>query len=166
MPNANAREPVQIFISYAHEDQELLDELVRHLANLQRQGLIRNWHDHQITPGSEWRLQISDQLEHAQIVLLLVSADFIASDYCYDVEMTRALEMHDSKRARVVPIILRPVDWHGTPFHHLQALPANARPVTQWPSRDQAWENVARNLRIMIDKWQKRSVIEQRERYR
>src|SRR5256886_17213924 len=95
-----------------------------------------DWHDREITAGSEWANQISEHLESAQIILLLISPDFLASDYCHDVEMTRAMERHNNKEARVIPIILRPVDWEGAPFSKLQCLPRNAEPVNPCKNED------------------------------
>ena len=97
--------------------------------------------------GQEWAGAIDEHLNRADVVLLLVSADFLASDYCYDREMTRALERDDAGDARVIPVILRSVDWHGAQFAKLQALPKDARPVTSWPDRDEAFTDVARGIR-------------------
>src|SRR5215472_6110261 len=98
---------VKIFISYAHKDEALRDELEKHLSLLQRQGFITSWNDRQILPGTEWAYAISEHLNTAQIILLLISSDFLASDYCYSIEMERALERHEAGEAYVVPVILR-----------------------------------------------------------
>jgi hypothetical protein len=134
------REPryVELFYSYSHRDEELRGELEKHLTILRRQGVIRDWHDRKIASGSEWRGQIDEHLERSQLILLLISADFIASDYCYDIELTRAMERHHAGTARVVPVVLRPVYWKGAPFGELQALPTDARAVTQYANRDEA----------------------------
>ena len=144
-------EPLKLFYSYAHEDEELRDALAQHLSTLKRQGVISAWHDREISAGEEWRGAINDQLEDAQIVLLLISPAFIASDYCYDKEMMRAMERHESGEARVIPVVLRPVDWQGTPFSELQALPRNAKPVTTWPNRDEAFADIAREIRLAAE---------------
>src|SRR2546423_15619257 len=102
---------VEIFISYAHEDEALLNKLKAHLRPLQREGLIDTWYDRDISAGTDWKREIDIQLKTAQIILLLVSPDFIASDYCYSVEMQQAMERHEKGEARVIPIILRPVYW-------------------------------------------------------
>jgi hypothetical protein len=99
----------------------------------------------------EWKMEIDENLESAEIVLLLVSADFLASDYCYDVELKRALDRHKKGELVVIPIILRPVDFEDSPFAKLQALPTDARPVTSWPDRDEAWLNVARGIRLACE---------------
>jgi tetratricopeptide (TPR) repeat protein len=143
---ASAR-PLEIFYSYAHEDEKLRDTLEKHLSQLKRQGVISDWHDRDITAGSEWKNEIDEYLESAQIILLLISPDFLASDYCHDVEMTRAMERHHTQEARVIPIILRPVDWEGAPFSKLQCLPRNAEPVTLWKNEDAAFLDIAKGIR-------------------
>ncbi len=143
---------IEVFFSYAHEDEQLRDELAKHLKLLERQKVITAWHDRKITAGTEWSGQIDKHLESAKIILLLVSADFLASDYCYDVELKRAMERHEAKEARVIPVILREVDWEGTSFGKLQAIPKNAMPVTNWSNRDQAFADIARGIRRAVEK--------------
>lgn len=145
---------VKIFISYAHEDEGLKDELLRHLSLLKRQGIISEWHDRRIVPSDNWSQEIDSHLESAQIVLLLISADFLASDYCYERELKRALERHKQGATRVVPVFLRPVDWKGALFEHLQGLPLDARPITNWSNRDDAWVSVAKGIRIIAESFQ------------
>jgi hypothetical protein len=145
-PNA-----IEVFFSYAHEDESLRDQLATHLRLLERQGVIHGWHDRRITGGREWAGAIDEHLRTAQIILLLVSADFLASDYCYDVEVERAMARHKAGEARVIPIILRPVDWNSAPFGKLQALPKDARPVTSWPDRDEAFFDIARGIRTVTE---------------
>jgi len=141
----------EVFISYAHEDQALLKELEKHLATLKRQNIIASWYDGNIMPGTEWESQIMERLNSAQIILLLVSADFINSDFCYSIEMEQALARQEADQARVIPIILRPVDWKGTPFAKLQALPTGDKPVTRWSTHDDAFLNVVQGIRNAID---------------
>ncbi|MDQ2887902.1 MAG: TIR domain-containing protein, partial [Chloroflexota bacterium] len=141
---------ISVFISYAHEDEALLRQLHTHLSLLKRQGLIATWHDREIVAGSDWAGVIDAHLEQASIILLLVSADFIASRYCYQVEMQRALERHEAGQARVIPIALRPADWKDMPFASLQALPTDARAVTSWGNQDEAWVNVVAGIRRAI----------------
>ncbi len=118
-----SRQAVRLFYSYSHKDETLRNELETHLKLLQRQGLIETWHDRQIEAGDEWKQKIDENLERADIILLLISSDFIASDYCYDKEMGRAMERHSQKEARVIPVIVRDVNWRIAPFAELQALP-------------------------------------------
>lgn len=143
--------PVSLFISYSHKDQELRDELEKHLAVLKRLGVIATWHDRQIAAGIQWQGAIDTNLLSAQVILLLVSPDFIASDYCYDVEVKCAMQRHEASQARVTPIILRRVMWDQAPFAKLQALPTDAKPVTAWEDRDAAFENIARGIRVVIE---------------
>src|SRR6266699_967548 len=141
---------VKIFCCYAHEDEALLKKLKTHLWPLQRQGLIDVWHDRDINAGTEWEQVIKEQLNTAQIILLLVSPDFMASDYCYTIEMKQALERHDRKEATVIPVILRPVYWQGV-LGNLQALPKDAEPVTTWSNIDQAFFNVTEGIRKRVE---------------
>ncbi|HIK43642.1 MAG TPA: AAA-like domain-containing protein, partial [Leptolyngbyaceae cyanobacterium M65_K2018_010] len=140
-----------LFFSYAHKDEAWRDELAKHLRLLERQGVLSSWHDRQITPGSEWAGQIDQHLEQAQIILLLISADFLASNYCYDIELKRAMERHHQGETVVIPVILRPVDWQGASFSQLQALPKNAKPVTTWENRDEAFTDIAKGIRRVAE---------------
>ena len=140
----------ELYCSYAHRDERLRHDLERHLSLLQRQGVIRIWHDRQILAGSDRAAEIDAHLNTADVIVLLVSPDFLASDYCFGVELRRALERHAAGEARVIPVILRPVDWRGAPFGHLQALPSNGRPVTRWRNRDEAFADVARGIRVAV----------------
>ena len=126
----------QVFISYSYADEALRDELEKHLAGLLRQGVMTTWHDRRMAPGEELHGRIDDHLNTVDIVLLLVSADFLASDYCHDVEMSRAMERHERGEARVIPVILRPCDWHGAPFGSLMAMPPDGKPVVKNATQD------------------------------
>lgn len=140
----------RIFISYSHKDDALRAELDKHLALLRREGAIELWSDHRILPGSEFDKDIAEALEAAQIILLLVSADFLASDYCFGIEMRRAMERHDAGEAVVVPVILRACDWHHSPFKHLNALPSGGREIAKWASPDDAFLDVVQGLRKLL----------------
>jgi hypothetical protein len=141
---------VEVFFSYSHKDKKLRDKLDAHLSQLKHDGLISDWHDHMIGAGTEWEGQINHHLNSARIILLLISADFLASRYCYDVEMKRAMERHDAGQARVIPVILKPCDWHGALFGKLEALPEKGRPVTEWRNKDKALTDVARGIRDAV----------------
>ena len=141
-----------IFFSYSHKDEALRDELETHLKLLQRQGIISVWHDRKILPGTEWDGEIDVHLERAKIILLLISADFIASDYCWDKEVKRAFELHKREAAVVIPILLRKCDWQGTSFSKLQGLPKDLTPVTAYNDRDEAWTDVATGIRAIAEK--------------
>jgi len=143
---------IEIFCCYAREDQELLRNLKKHLMPLQRQGLITIWSDTDITAGATWEEEINQHLNTAHIILLLVSPDFIASEYCYSKEMKQAMQRHERGEARVIPIILRPTHWKGAPFDKLQALPANASPVIDqsWHTVDDALYDVAEQISTVV----------------
>jgi hypothetical protein len=145
-------QPVEIFFSYAHEDEALRDELAKHLSILQRLGQIKAWHDRAIDPGEEWADEIDEHLNAADIILLLISSDFMASNYCYDVEMMRAMERHEAGEAVVIPVILRRTNWSNAPFSKLQALPRNAKPVTAWSDQDEAFLNISEGIQRVADK--------------
>jgi hypothetical protein len=146
--------PISIFYAYAKEDEGLQKELEKHLSLLKREGVITGWHFRMIRGGKEWQGEIDSHINKAKMILLLVSPDFISSDYCYDVEMKTAMELHDSKAARVIPVILRPCDWQSAPFGKLQAFPKDAKAITKWPDRDEAFLDVAQKIRKICDELQ------------
>ncbi len=147
-------EPVDLFYSYAHEDESLRDELAGHLKIMERRKVIRSWHDRRIVPGLKWDIEIDRQLEAADLVLLLISADFINSDYIWGYELETALQRHRDGTASVVPVMLRSVDITDAPFATLQGLPTDLRPVTSWPNRDEAWTDVAKGIRRTVEQIQ------------
>jgi hypothetical protein len=151
-------EPIEVFLSYAHKDEELKNELVKHLSILKRQGVIRAWHDREITAGTEWANEIDTHLNAARVILLLISSDFLASDYCYDIELAQAMERHATGEACVIPVILREVDWKGAVFGKLQALPTNAVPVANSGNRDQAFADVARGIRKAVEELKQKPI--------
>ena len=150
-PSRRRKRPIECFYSYAHADEELRKELEKHLSILKRQEVITNWHDRKIEPGKEWNREIDEHLQTADIILLLISTDFLASDYCYDIEMKRAMERQEAKEARVIPVILRPVDWEKAPFAKLQALPRDAKAVTLWNNEDEAFSNIAAGIQKTVE---------------
>src|SRR5215218_4835112 len=161
-----AHKPLRVFCSYAHEDEEHLNDLREWLRGLERQGLIEWWHDRQIVPGWEWEEAIDKNLRIADVILLLVTPAFMASDYVYEKEINRAIERHERDEARVIPIIVRPSDWKWAPFGTLQALPKDAKPITTWPNRDVAWLDVVEGLRRAVEELslerQERTAAEER----
>ena len=142
---------LSVFLSYSHADESFKVDLLKHLSPLKRLGLIDDWHDGKIKPGDEWDKAISSKLEEADIILLLVSIDFINSSYCYDIELEQALDRHQANAARVVPVILRNCMWQQTSFAKLHALPKDARAVSLWPDRDEALLNVADGIRQVAE---------------
>jgi hypothetical protein len=140
----------QLFISYSHADEPHRRALETHLALLQRQGVLALWHDRKILPGAQLSAEIDEHLRAADVVLLLISADFLASDYCFDKELALALQLQASGHTHVVPIILRPCDWHSAPFGSLLAVPRDGKPITTWADHDEAWADVAASLRRLL----------------
>ena len=136
-----------VFFSYSHKDEGLRDQLEIQLAMLKRQGVIETWHDRRIGAGQDVHQAIDDHINTDDIILLLVSPDFIASDYCYDVEMQRAMERHEEGDATVIPVILRSCEWHHAPFGKLKAVPLDGKPITQWTDTDDAFLQVAKAVR-------------------
>ncbi len=143
--------PLEVFCSYAHKDKPLLQQLEIHLSVLKDQGLISTWDDQQVAPGTDRVQTINIHLNSASVILFLISPAFLASKYHSGIEMEQALRRHQTNEARVIPILLRPVDWQGTPFEKLKALPSNGKPITAWRSRDEAFANVVVGIRQAIE---------------
>lgn len=146
-----------LFFSYSHADEGLRDQLEKQLAILVRQGVIEVWHDRRIGAGEEWAAAIDQHVETDDIVLLLVSPDFLASDYCYEREMRRALERHDAGEGIVIPVILRPCHWQRAPFGKLQAVPKDGKPVTLMPDTDAALLEVAEAVSAAAGRFARRN---------
>ena len=140
-----------LFFSYSHKDESLRNELEVHLAMLKREGLIDAWHDRKILAGDEFDKEIDNKLEEAAVILLLVSPDFLASEYCYERELARAMERHKEGSARVIPVILRPCDWKTALLGGLLAAPTDGKPVTRWPDRDEAFLDVVKHIRSALE---------------
>ena len=141
-----------VFFSYSHADEDLRNELEKNLAMLKREGVIQAWHDRKIPVGDEFDSAIDDKMNAADVVLLLISPDFLASRYCYDIEVRRAMERHDRRECRVIPVILRPCDWKNSSFAKLLVIPTDGKPVTRWPDRDEAFLDVVQHIRAAIPK--------------
>lgn len=154
---------MKVFISYSHKDEAALRRLHTHLAVLRRDGRIENWFDREILAGGEIDAEIAERLESSGIFLLLVSPDFLASDYCVEREMKRALERHCSGAARVVPIIVEPCDWASTPLHDLKALPRDGKPISEWTNENNAYLDVVNELRRILQAEETPRVAEQAE---
>ena len=139
-----------VFFSYSHADEALRDQLEKHLTMLKRQGAIETFHDRRIAAGDDVDGSISTELEQADVILLLVSPDFLASAYCYDIEMRRALERHASGEARVIPVILRHCDWRQAPFGRLMATPLGGKPIRSFPDLDEGFLQVTNAIRQAV----------------
>ncbi len=133
---------IRVFLSYASADELLKQQLATHLAALEREGAIATWEENPINAGSDRLTIINQQLAEADIILLLISADYIASDYHYNGELQQAIQRHATGQVRVIPILLRPVDWQNTILGQLQPLPKNAKPITSWHHKDEAFLDV------------------------
>lgn len=142
--------PHKVFISYCHSDEKFKDELITHLSSLKRKKIIEEWHDRKLIPGQEWDKSIKQELKDADIIILLISADFLASNYCFDVEIQEAMKKHDQKEAVVIPIIIRLCDWQDLPFSKIQGLPKDAKPISTWEDRDAAYLDVINGIKNRI----------------
>lgn len=140
-----------VFISYSHADEKLKDELVKHLSPLKRMGLIDTWHDRKIPAGEDIDKEVSKNLDKAQIILLLISVDFISSRYCYEIEMDRALEMNAQGKARVIPVIVRQCMWQHTPFSKLLAVPTDGKAIKSWNDQDEALANAVAQIKSVVE---------------
>lgn len=141
-----------LVFSYAHADEALRNELEKHLSPLKRMGRISTWHDRRIVPGEEFAGQIDQHFAQANIILLLISSDFIASDYCYQIEMTNALQRHEHGEAVVIPVILRTCAWHQLPFGKLLAATVDGKPIVQFPSYDEGFVQVVDAVSRAVEK--------------
>ena len=143
---------VKVFLSYCHIDETYRNELEKHLMSLKRNGIIESWHDRRILAGEEWAGRIDDEIRSADIILLLVSSDFIASKYCYEIEMREALNRHERGEAVVIPIILRPCDWADLPFGKLQSANKDGKAVTKYLTLDDAFFEIATAIKDVANK--------------
>jgi replicative DNA helicase len=142
--------PLRIFVSYSHQDESYLSELEKHLTTLKRENLIDTWHDRKIISGRDWEKEIDGALQDSDIIVFLISPDFVASEYCIEKEVAAALQKHNCGEAIVIPIIVRPTDWLSTPLGKIQALPKDAKPISVWPNKDVAWLEVVKGIRFAI----------------
>ncbi len=140
------KQEIKLFYCYARKDKSLRDELEIHLSWVKRRYQLTTWYDREILPGEEWEQAIDKNLNTAHLILLLISPDFMNSEYAFGKEMERALKRHKEGTCRVIPILLRPTYWEDAPFSHLQLLPTNARAVTSWPNPDEAFQEVVTEI--------------------
>lgn len=140
---------IKIFIAYSRQDHDLLTELRQHTKILERAHKIKIWHDGEIEAGHEWESEIKKALYSADIVLLLISKDFLASDYCYEKEMVEVLDLHRTRKIIVLPIILKPCAWKDAPFAKFQVLPLGGIPIISpnWHSRDEPFLEIVEILK-------------------
>jgi len=150
----------KVFLSYSHEDEAHRNLLERHLAVLIRQGHIETWHDRRLKAGDSFDTAIFQALEEADIYLLLVSANFLASDYCFSKEMALALRRQNEGKARVIPIILKSCDWRHTELGKLQALPKEGKPIMTWSNYDDAFADVTEQIRRIVEQTSTASALQ------
>ncbi len=145
------KRPARLFISYAREDAELRKQFETHLAALQITGHVDVWSDSDLNPGDTWEEKTNAQLDAADIVVLLVSSDFYASHYAFEVETKRAVEREKQGKTRVIPVVVRACQFETTPLHKYHALPTNLQPVASWVDRDEAWNDVVDGIRRVVE---------------
>jgi hypothetical protein len=155
-------EAVEVFFSYAREDAELRKRLEQHFSFLRRERMISQWYDGEIKAWEEWRGEIEAHLNSADVILLLISAAFAGSEFCYSMEMKRAMERHNAGEAVVVPILLHPCDWHAAPFAKLQTLPGGGGAISEWVNVEKALYEVARGVREIVEELLARRAAERR----
>lgn len=145
------KEKLNIFISFAREDEEMKAMLDKHLIMLKRSNKIDVWTDQAILAGAEWDASIHQAIENADIILLLVSVDFNNSKYIWEKELAYAIEAHEAGKARVIPVILRKCEWHDMPYAKLQALPTAGKPVRSFADADEAYTQIAAGIRAVVN---------------
>ncbi|MDN3490686.1 MULTISPECIES: toll/interleukin-1 receptor domain-containing protein [unclassified Pseudoalteromonas] len=149
----------KIFISYAHKDEQYKEELIEHMSGLRRAGIINEWNDRKIVAGQNWDEEISNNLRSSNIILFLISASFMNSDYCMGVEVKTALEMHERGEAQLIPIVIRAVDWTDSEISKIQGLPKDARPISSWENVDEAWLDVISGLKTHIQNFEPKEPV-------
>ena len=142
---------LKVFLSYSHADEPMKNELDKSLIMLKRSDKIEVWQDRQLQAGTEWDATIRAELAAADIILLLISVDFNNSQYIWDKELATAMQRHEKGEARVIPVILRTCEWSEMPYAKLQALPDNAVPVSTFINKDEAYTNIAKKIRGVVD---------------
>jgi hypothetical protein len=142
-----------VLFCYASEDQRMASLLKNHLGQLKHNELITIWDQGEISPGDEWKQTMNAYLQEAQIILLLMSSSFLASDYCYSMQMQEAIRRHEQQTARVIPIILRSVHWQGPPLDKLKVLPDEQKPISEWRPQDKGYANVVMNIAQVVKQW-------------
>ena len=140
----------KVFISYSHADEKYREQLEKHLSTLKRNKIISVWHDRKILPGINWTEEIDENLPDSEIVLFLISSDFIASEYCYAIEMKTAIEQYKRNKSLIVPIIIRSCDWKDIEIGQYQVVPTNGKPIILWKDKDEAWLDVVQQLKNLI----------------
>ena len=149
--------PIKVFISYAHKDEDYKNTLRTILKPLERREEIKVWDDSSIIAGGEWDDEIKAALENADVLLFLISFDFVASDYINDVEIKKAMTRYEERKVKIIPIIIRPCDLKESGISRFQGLPKGAKPITTWDNEDEAWLDVNKGLKRLFDSMKKKS---------
>jgi hypothetical protein len=142
---------IDAFISYSPKDMPFCDDLLLHLSMMRRQRLINEWHERLLLAGSVTDEEVRKWLARSEVFIALLSADFIESDRCFVHELQAAMVRHRTQTGCLIPIIVRPCDWAHPPFSDLSVLPRNGIPISGWNNRDQAWLDVVRDIRRVIE---------------
>ncbi|HLZ55413.1 MAG TPA: toll/interleukin-1 receptor domain-containing protein [Ktedonosporobacter sp.] len=143
--------PIVIFMAYAHQDERLREKVEQQLTILRLQGLNITWYDSEITAGMEWENTNEDHLARADVILLLISSNFLASQYCYGIQVKQAVERHNEKKAHIIPIILHRCVWDRTPFAKIQPLPKGGKPISKWSNPHDALADIALGIRKAVE---------------
>jgi hypothetical protein len=141
---------MKAFISYSHQDTQSLDLLHKHLTQLQREGAITAWTDNEIMVGGNLNQDISSALTSSNLFIALLSPDYIASDYCYEKEFQRAIELNEQGKIIIVPVILEPCDWLSTPFQAFKAVPRDGKAIATWENKNTAFLEVIQSIRKLV----------------
>lgn len=152
--------PTKIFISYAHKDEHYKESLTEHLAGLINSGCVSEWNDRKIVAGHDWKNEINENISSSDLILFLISSSFLSSDYCVNIEAETALSMHESGQAKLIPIVIRAVDWSDSPLSKLQGLPKDAQPIASWTDKDEAWVDVIQGIKKHINEFQPKRITE------
>ena len=146
-----ARQALHLFFSFVKQDQSYLDEIEKGLTMLKRQGYISIWDERMISAGAEWRREVEEHLDLADIILLLISQDYLNSDFSYEIELKRAMERYNAGGVRIIPILINPCDWKQSPFSQLQVLPKNLKSVSEWQDQQAAIRDIVKNVQIAVE---------------
>ena len=156
--NLNATDSINIFISYAYQDEKLEQQLYKHLRPLVRNGVIRTWDARQIQAGTERNEELIENFNQADIILCLISPDFIDSDYCYLFQGQTALQRQKEGKVRVIPILLRSAAWKSTIFGTFQIIPRNGDPIAIQRSRDHIFAEIADEIAIVAKNFHRKTL--------
>ena len=145
-----SQHPIRLFVSYSRKDKDICDRVVNHLSPLESSGRVDIWRDTDILPGGQWNREIEQQINAADIILLLISSNFTSSDFCYKKEMPIALKRERNKEAIVIPILIKDVNWQGLPFAYLDMLPENMTPVVDSGREDTLLSEISKGIEARV----------------